>query len=495
MNKFFKIFTLLLTVILLVTLCGCSKYDSKANIYFELNELPKTLDAQTAESVSELIAVRNIYEGLTRKNEAGDIVLGVAESYEYKNLTYTFQIKEDAVWSDGTPLTAYDFLFAIKRAVLPETNAPFVYKLYSIKNARAISEGNASINSLGVSVLGDYTIRFQLEYEDENFLHTLSTSVAMPCNEEFFKNSIGKYGLNSEYIISNGSYKLSRWNQENFKIKLSKNDNYIGDFQAKNGAVFLTRNEEETAISLLQNDDVDASFIDCALTKEAENSQLKTHSFENTCWILTISNEIPYNIRKSLAMLCGGEFLNEKMEYGFRIADSLFPSVCLSRESTVKQFTKYDLTAAKKIYMESVKEFEDKKFPTDTYLSYYDNGYFKNSITALVGHWQNHLGAYVNIEETDSLNKILGQLNNQTKVMAIFPIVTPNNDIAEYLKKFNFDYKGQDVSVIQEALLKNYNIVPLAFSNTTIAYGNGIDEITFDTDNGYIDFSFVKKQK
>lgn len=86
MNKFFKIFTLLLTVILLVTLCGCSKYDSKANIYFELNELPKTLDAQTAESVSELIAVRNIYEGLTRKNEAGDIVLGVAESYEYKNL-------------------------------------------------------------------------------------------------------------------------------------------------------------------------------------------------------------------------------------------------------------------------------------------------------------------------------------------------------------------------------------------------------------------------
>jgi hypothetical protein len=112
-----------------------------------------------------------------------------------------------------------------------------------------------------------------------------------------------------------------------------------------------------------------------------------------------------------------------------------------------------------------------------------------------VGHWQNHLGAYVNIEEADSLNKILGQLNNQTKVMAIFPIVTPNNDISEYLKKFNYNYNGEDISTIQESLLKNYNIVPLAFSNTTIAYGNGIDEIKFDTDNGYIDFSFVKKQK
>ena len=319
--------------------------------------------------------------------------------------------------------------------------------------------------------------------------------VAMPCNEKFFKESVGKYGLSSEYIISNGSYKLSRWNQENFKIKLSKNDNYIGDFEAKNGAVFLTRNEEETAISLLQNDDVDASFIDCALIKEAEDSGLKTHSFENTCWVLTISDELPYNIRKSLAMLCGGEFINNKFKYGFRVADSLFPSVCLIDKQTPEKHTEYNLEEGKKLYFEAVKELENKKFPTETYLSYYDNGYFKDVITALAGHWQKNLGAYVNIEEVDSVNKIIGQLTEQTKVMSVFPVVTLNNDIAEYLKKFGFDYNNQDISSIQNTLLSNYNIIPLAFSNTTIAYGNGINNIHFDMDNGYIDFAFVTKEK
>lgn len=61
-----------------------------AIIYFELLEKPQTLDPQTAQSDSELLIVRNIYEGLMRETADGKIIGGISESYSYENLTYTF---------------------------------------------------------------------------------------------------------------------------------------------------------------------------------------------------------------------------------------------------------------------------------------------------------------------------------------------------------------------------------------------------------------------
>ena len=109
---------LLLSLLLILTMfTGCS--DTKdAYIYFELPEVPLTLDPQTASTDSELLIIRNINEGLLRKNEKGEIVCGLAESYQKNGLTYTFTLRKNAKWARGEKITADDFVFAFKRAVL-----------------------------------------------------------------------------------------------------------------------------------------------------------------------------------------------------------------------------------------------------------------------------------------------------------------------------------------------------------------------------------------
>ncbi|MBO5726363.1 MAG: peptide ABC transporter substrate-binding protein, partial [Clostridia bacterium] len=204
-----KIIAIILSLILIFSLCGCSGSDSSAIIYYGAINCPKTLDPQTASSFIELMIVRNIYDGLLREDTNGEIKLGLAESYTYDNLTYTFKLKDDAIWSNGDKITANDFVFAMRRAVDPNTESPNVQLLYSIKNAERINKSGASLTSLGVTAVNDYTLKIQLEKADPDFLYVLTTAICMPCNQKFIEASVGKYGMSLDTTISNGSYKLT----------------------------------------------------------------------------------------------------------------------------------------------------------------------------------------------------------------------------------------------------------------------------------------------
>ena len=82
MKHFIKFTALLTAVILLLGTVGCKDSYQNAIIYYEVPERPFTLDAQTASTDSELSIVKNIYEGLLRKNSSGAVVCGAAESFE-----------------------------------------------------------------------------------------------------------------------------------------------------------------------------------------------------------------------------------------------------------------------------------------------------------------------------------------------------------------------------------------------------------------------------
>ena len=250
--------TLILTVFCL-SFCGCKKDYSKNYVYFDVSSEPKSLDPQTASTDEELMIVRNIFEGLLRKNEKGEIVNGVCSSYFVNGLELTFNLKENAVWSNGTKLTANDFVFGLRRAVTPNVKATFADRLLSVKNAKSILEGSLSPESLGVRSEGKYTLKITLETTDEYFLDTLTTSVCMPCNEEFFKSTVGQYGLNAKCILGNGSYVLKKWNPDDFGIRLYRNEEYSGDFKASSISVFSTK--AQSALSLEKNSYGVSSFL------------------------------------------------------------------------------------------------------------------------------------------------------------------------------------------------------------------------------------------
>lgn len=481
---------------MLILACGCKADYHDAYIYFELPEKPVTVDPQTASSESELLVVRNTFEGLLRKNESGAIICGAAASYNADGLNYTFKLRQDAVWSNGTPVTAGDFVFALRRAVEPATASPFVSELFSISGAQDIYNGKLPSEQLGVTAVDDYTLKISLCREDSGFENTLTTSVAMPCNEEFFNKSVGKYGLDVENTISNGSYVLKKWNKEDFGIRLYRNEQYNGTAKALNGAVFLSCNDEKTPMQLLSKNSVDMAFISSADEATAKETGLTTKSFENTCWFLTFSADVPQNVRLAFEKLMGAEVYGKSLKNGYRAADSVFPSAfAQSGTAPVGGIVGYDLEGGKNLFSNALNKMPDKKFPSDIKLYYYDDGNIKSVVTAIVGHWQNNLGAYVNIESVSSPDLLISQLTEQTYSMAFFPVTSKNGVLAEYLKNFGVAYNGESQEEIQQRLLKGNNIIPVVFSNTTLAYSGTLGSVYISGENGYIDFAYIIKHE
>ena len=362
MKQIIKFIALALSVLAVILTAGCNESYQNAIIYFEIPEKPFSLDPQTVSSDSELAVVGNIFEGLLRKNDGGAIAGGMAESFSKDGLTYTFKIRSDAKWSNETPVTSNDFLFAFKRALLPETEAPFASRLFSIENAEQINSGKLSADSLGVSAPDDKTLIIRLCRDDENFESALTTSVAMPCNEEFFNASAGKYGLTEETVISCGSYTLSKWKKEPFSFKLKKNPLYNGPFAAKNSAVHITKSEEETAIQRLKDNNVDIAFIDSSLSVSAKESGLKTSEYSNICWFLTMNSDLKPNFRKSFAMLIGENVFLKDLMPGYSYSGSVFPPAVLKNADS-SGVLGYDLNAAKELFSKETNTLDEKKFP------------------------------------------------------------------------------------------------------------------------------------
>ena len=493
MKIFIKLVAILVAVLLCLTpLGGCGYKTENAYIYFELPKVPLTLDPQTASEDAELLIIKNIYEGLLRKDSDGNIVNGAVESYKKDGLTYTFNIREDAVWSNGDDLTAHDFVFAFKRALDPETKAPFASRLMCISGASEINAGKASLDNLGVTALDNKTLKIALSYDDADFENTLTTSIAMPCNKKLFNESAGKYGLFKDFILSNGSYKLTKWNKTSFGIRLYRHEEYTGDFYAKNAAVFLTCNDKEEVNNKLKNNNIDIAFVNSADTPDLEASGLKIKSYQNICWVMTISNEFSYEMRKALAMLIGGEIYSGSLSAGYSAAQSIFPSV-ITKNPPADGITIYNLEAGKSKYITELSKLKDNKFPSDTILYYYDNGNIKSVVTDIVGHWQSNLSAFVNIEAASSSEVLMPQLSDTTLPMAIFSIRADSDDPIEYLKKFGVNYNGEGLAEAQSKILKDCKVIPLAFQDTCIAYSPALTNLSTTPDNGFIDFAFIVK--
>ena len=490
--KFKRIISLLLIVLILFSFAGCDHTD-KAYIYFQLSEKPTTLDPQVASTDTELLIIRNVFEGLLRKDNNGKIVCGVAESYKKSGLTYTFKLRKDAKWHNEEPITAHDFVFALKRALNPETKSPFASRLFCIESAEEINNGQKSVESLGVTATDKYTLKINLAYEEEKFEETLTTAIAMPCNEDFFYESGGKYGMFRENILSNGSYKLSKWGKEIFGIRLYKNDLYNGPFSAKNAAVFISYSDELTTSEVLLEGDADMAFIASTEIDTLKAAEFEIDSYDNICWFLTLSDGLSGSIRKSLSILANGEVYKNSLITGYSVANSIFPPV-LNNGVKSSGMSVYDLQSAKQLYSEEIKNLTDKKFPSDVVLYYYDDGFSKNVVTDIVGHWQNNLGAFVNIESVSSPSLLTSQLTEQTYGMSIFPISASSPEMSEYLQKFGITYNGQNLTELQMEVLKSNNVVPIMFQSTSLAYEKNLNNINFQHGNGCIDFAFIVKE-
>ena len=253
---------LITVIIMLVSLTACSSGGSDKQIYFPIDEDPEYLDPQIISSDGAKNIIANCFEGLVTIDAEGEIIPGCAESWKITDngLTYTFSLRRDCQWrvSDASGallgenykeafdarVTADDFVFAFKRALRPETRSPGAKNLYCIKNAVAVHNGNVSEEKLGVTAKDDYTLVISLEWADPDFLYSLLDAVCMPCNEEFFEATGGRYGLSTKYLLYNGPFYISNW-ADDIAITVKRNDKYYGKDSVIPASVYFSMNNEQ----------------------------------------------------------------------------------------------------------------------------------------------------------------------------------------------------------------------------------------------------------
>lgn len=187
---------------------------------------PQTLDqAQTSINIEAFI-LKDLYEGLTIYDAAGKIVPGTAESWTLSEdgTVYTFKLRADAKWSDGTPVTAGDFVFSYQRVEDPKTAAKYANILYPIKNAEKINKGETSVDQLGVKAVDDKTLEITLERSTPFFLELLAHQTALPISKASFDKN-GTNFVKPGVMVSNGAYKLEA-HVPNDSLTVVKNTNF-----------------------------------------------------------------------------------------------------------------------------------------------------------------------------------------------------------------------------------------------------------------------------
>ncbi len=187
---------------------------------------PSSLDPSLVKDNLGSNIIMDLFEGLVIDNSSGKIIPATATSWNIsKNgLKYTFNLRKEAKWSDGSPVVAEDFVYSFKRFVDPKTAAEMAYIANMIKNAQKIVDGKLNADSLGVKAIDAHTLEITLEEPTPFFLSVLVGQNFVPLKKEVIEKYKSKWTQASN-LVGNGAYKLSSWKIGD-RLSLEKNPNY-----------------------------------------------------------------------------------------------------------------------------------------------------------------------------------------------------------------------------------------------------------------------------
>lgn len=209
---------------------------------------PTSLDPHKVSGDWENRIVGDIFEGLVTEDAEAKPIPGMATSWDVSpdGLVYTFHLRDGAAWSDGEPVKAGDFVFALQRLMDPATAADYAYLQYPIKNAEAINRGDITdFNELGVKAIDDRTLEITLERPTPFFIGALTHYTAYPLPQHAVEAN-GDDWVKIENIVVNGPYRPVEW-VPGSHVKTVKNDKWYDVGSLKIDDVVFYKLEDESA--------------------------------------------------------------------------------------------------------------------------------------------------------------------------------------------------------------------------------------------------------
>jgi oligopeptide transport system substrate-binding protein len=189
---------------------------------------PKDLDPHIVTGVPEHHILQNLFEPLVSKDpKTLQPVPGVAESWtlDKSGKVYTFKLRKNAVWSNGDPVTAEDFVYSWQRLLKPETASEYAYQAYYLVNGEEYNKGTVKDpNQVGVKAIDKNTLQVTLKNPTPFFLGLLYHHSLYPVHKGTVEKHKAQW-TRKENIVTNGAFVLDAW-QINKVVTLKKNEKY-----------------------------------------------------------------------------------------------------------------------------------------------------------------------------------------------------------------------------------------------------------------------------
>jgi oligopeptide transport system substrate-binding protein len=171
------------------------------------------LDPALASQYHSIELVRQLFSGLVRQTSDFDVLPDGARSWEVQDRgkRYIFSLRKDMYWSDGTPVTAGDFVYAWQRVLDPQTRSPNAEYMYDIKGARAYHSGESTDpNSLSMLAPDSFTIIVELEEPCGHFLQLLTVIAYYPVPRHIVEAHPEDW-TDPDHMVTNGPFRLESW--------------------------------------------------------------------------------------------------------------------------------------------------------------------------------------------------------------------------------------------------------------------------------------------
>lgn len=394
-----KLVSLGFTVGLFLLLGGCYSASSsssstsseakKQEIAISLPTQLSTLDTTQTTDKNTFTIAQQIFEGLYRFDDDSNPVPGLAKSVAISDdgKTYTFQLRDNLKWSNGTVLTAADFVFAWKRLVDPATQGPNAYLLDSVVNSYDVRTAAKPVSELGISAPDDQTFVVKLAQAQPSFLSVVSIAWLAPQNEAYVTEEGDDYGKISENLIYSGPFALEDWNQTGDNWTLVKNKNYYDAKEVKLATVHgSTVKEENTGINLYQSGELDLTRISGQYVQQYSSEKGFVSHNDVANYFLDFNKKAGtalanVHLRKAIALAIDKTSLaNDVLNDGSKALNGLIPANLYANPDTKEDFRNYsgsyntyDLTEAKKEWQQAQADLGDS-VKVDLLVSDDDNG-------------------------------------------------------------------------------------------------------------------------
>ncbi|WP_211654995.1 peptide ABC transporter substrate-binding protein [Planococcus alpniumensis] len=391
---------------------GSGDSGGEKTLFMNNAEEPTSFDPSIGFNAVSWSALNNLMEGLTRLDESSQPVEATAGSIDVSEdgLTYTFNIREDANWSNGEPVTAGDFVFAWQHMLDPETASPAAFLAYFIEGAEAYNNGEGPVEDVAISAEDDKTFVVKLTEPTEAFLNIITNPSFFPIHEATATEN-PDWHTEADSFVGNGPFTLASWSHDEDFV-FEKNEEYWDAENVNLDKVHWAMvNDPNTEYQMYEAGELDVSSVPAEMSEQLQDSpELGVMDQAGTYFYRYNVEEEPFTnkkVRQAFAYAVNQDDIvqyvtknGEKPAYGFVSYGFEGPNGQEFRDEA-GELVKFDADKAKQLLEEGMEEEGWDELPPVT-ISYSTSESHQNIAETLQDQFKTALDVDVELQNVEA---------------------------------------------------------------------------------------------